>query len=159
LDQFAESLREAPPIGAQIEHWEQRSIAPRDDKAFCIAPSPLAGDAPASAGIPPDLAPCDDCLRELVDPANRRYRYPFINCCASGPRCTISREVPYDRPKTTMARFPMCPECTREYVDPMDRRFHAEPNACAVCGPHARLVTPHGRLVLEGDGAIRAAAN
>src|SRR6185437_836766 len=107
--------------------------------------------------IPADLAPCADCVRELDDPANRRYRYPFINCTACGPRFTIVRDVPYDRAKTTMAPFAMCDECRREYEDPADRRFHAEPNACAVCGPSLLLVAK-GAARRHGEAALAGAA-
>jgi hydrogenase maturation protein HypF len=89
--------------------------------------------------ISPDIATCADCRRELLDPDDRRYRYPFTNCTNCGPRFTIIRDIPYDRPLTTMAPFPMCPDCQREYDDPLDRRFHAQPNACPVCGPHVWL--------------------
>ena len=90
--------------------------------------------------ISPDIATCPDCLRELLDPADRRYRYPFTNCTNCGPRFTIIADVPYDRPLTTMRDFGMCPQCQGEYDDPLDRRFHAQPNACPVCGPHVWLV-------------------
>ena len=142
LDEFVERLwAEAPPL-ARIEHVTSADIP---------LPDPLSGDELPPSGaftirhsearpgefqpISPDTAICDDCLRELFDPDDRRYRYPFINCTNCGPRFTIIRDIPYDRPKTTMAPFGMCSDCQREYDDPADRRFHAQPNACPVCGP------------------------
>ena len=95
--------------------------------------------------IPPDLALCADCRRELLDPADRRYRHAFVTSTGCGPRYTISRGVRYDRGRTAMATFPMCPACRTEYRDPRDRRFHAEPIACPECGPRPRLTTASGR--------------
>ena len=103
------------------------------DSGFRIVSSEVLGRV--STGIPADAATCPDCLRELLDPTDRRYRYPFLNCTNCGPRFTITRRIPYDRPQTSMAKFAMCPECQREYDDPLNRRFHAQPNACWVCGP------------------------
>ena len=97
----------------------------------------------------PDLAPCEDCLREIRDPRDRRHGYPFANCTNCGPRFTIVRELPYDRPRTTMAEFTMCADCRAEYEDPADRRFHAQPVACPACGPALAL--------WEGSGAERRA--
>jgi hydrogenase maturation protein HypF len=158
LDRFLAELPRAAPLASRIDGVETTEVAPRRDLEFSIADSPLADDRDrAAASIPADLAVCDDCTRELVDPDNRRYRYPFINCTACGPRFTIVREVPYDRPKTTMAPFAMCAACAREYADPGDRRFHAEPNACPICGPRVQLVE-HGTIICEGDAAVLAAA-
>ncbi|GAI21450.1 unnamed protein product, partial [marine sediment metagenome] len=108
--------------------------------------------------ISADIATCADCLRELFDPNDRRYRYPFINCTNCGPRFTIIADVPYDRPLTTMRAFRMCPRCQREYDDPLDRRFHAQPNACPECGPSLTLLDREGRQVACGDALERSAA-
>src|SRR6185503_13894511 len=106
---------------------------------------------PRALSIPPDLATCADCERELRDAADRRHGYAFTNCTACGPRFTIATGVPYDRPATTMAPFAMCPACQREYDDPRDRRFHAQPNACPVCGPALALWSPEGAVIATGD--------
>jgi hydrogenase maturation protein HypF len=146
----------APPL-ARVERTDVRELAPGGaDGGFFIANSDAAGtpDALVSA----DAATCADCLRELRDPTDRRFRYPFINCTNCGPRFTIMRGVPYDRPLTTMAGFTMCPECRAEYDDPADRRFHAQPNACPVCGPRARVVTAGGVVGGARADAVAVAA-
>ena len=136
LDAFAAALAsEAPPL-ARIDSVAVEEIAALGDREFTIEASAATG---RSALIPPDVATCDDCLHELFDPADRRHRYPFVNCTQCGPRFTIVRAVPYDRPNTTMAGFPMCARCRREYEDPTDRRFHAEPTCCPVCGPQLSM--------------------
>ncbi len=104
-----------------------------------------------------DSATCPDCLAEVDDPADRRYRYPFTNCTSCGPRYTIVLSVPYDRPATTMAGFVMCPACQAEYDDPTDRRFHAQPNACPDCGPQLAWRDPQGSVLAEGSSALTAA--
>jgi hydrogenase maturation protein HypF len=153
VDEFLARLApEAPPL-AVIERVGVSEGAALGDLDFVIRPSPH-GDRP-EAPVTPDSATCAECLRELFDPGDRRYRYPFINCTNCGPRFTIVRGIPYDRPFTTMAGFHMCGECQAEYDDPGDRRFHAQPNACPACGPWVRLLAGPG--VLPGD-PLRAAA-
>src|SRR5262249_5857327 len=107
--------------------------------------------------VSPDVATCDDCLAEMLDPADRRHGYPFLNCTNCGPRLTIMRSAPYDRERTTMAAFPMCPACRAEYDDPADRRFHAQPTACAGCGPRPRLLDAAGAPV-AADAPVAAFA-
>jgi hydrogenase maturation protein HypF len=136
LDAFAAALPERAPPLARIDGIAAVPVPRAGETSFSIRASEPTGHV---ALIPPDVATCDDCLRELFDPADRRYRYPFINCTQCGPRFTIVRAVPYDRPNTTMAGFPLCAECRREYEDPADRRFHAEPVACPVCGPRLSM--------------------
>jgi hydrogenase maturation protein HypF len=148
VDRFLERLpSEAPPL-AVLERVSVDERAPSGDVAFAIRKS--IGGAVPDAPVTPDTATCQDCLRELFDRADRRYRYPFINCTNCGPRFTIVRGVPYDRRLTTMAGFTMCPECQAEYEDPADRRFHAQPNACPACGPSLSLLGADERPVV-GD--------
>ena len=152
VEPFLERLRtDAPPL-ASIESVAHESIPDAGDTGFTIRAS--IGGRP-DAPIAPDTATCADCLAELFDPDDRRYRYPFINCTNCGPRFTIVTGVPYDRPSTTMAGFTMCAACQAEYDDPRDRRFHAQPNACPACGP--RLSAPLEEIVAALlDGAIVA---
>jgi hydrogenase maturation protein HypF len=155
VGRFLDGLPQAAPAVARIESVETSTLALRGERQFRISPSGV-GSGASAASIPADLAPCDDCLRELDDPSDRRHRYPFINCTACGPRFTIVRRLPYDRHQTTMASFTLCPACRREYEDPLDRRFHAEPNACAACGPTVTLITSE-KAPLRGDDALRRA--
>jgi hydrogenase maturation protein HypF len=136
LDAFAAALSAELPALARIAGISSSELEPLGDAEFAIAPSEVG---PPATLVAPDAATCDDCLRELFDPANRRFRYPFINCTNCGPRFTIVREIPYDRANTTMAAFEMCSDCRREYEDPGDRRFHAEPIACPACGPRLSI--------------------
>ncbi|MGI5835697.1 MAG: carbamoyltransferase HypF [Chloroflexota bacterium] len=138
VDRFVQAIPAEAPSRARIERIDRVLLPPIGYSSFSIEESQEAEGQ--FALVSPDICICDDCLRELRDPADRRYRYPFINCTNCGPRFTIVADVPYDRPKTTMGCFTMCPECEREYHDPSARRFHAQPNACPVCGPHAWLV-------------------
>jgi hydrogenase maturation protein HypF len=128
---------EAPPLAA-VESVRPDPVPATGEREFAIVASERAGEP--AALVAPDGATCADCLAELLDPADRRYRYPFVNCTNCGPRFTIVRGVPYDRALTTMAGFTMCARCQAEYDDPDDRRFHAQPNACPDCGPRVRLV-------------------
>jgi hydrogenase maturation protein HypF len=136
LDAFARALADDAPRLALVASVSATALAPLGEVGFAIRASATGA---ARALIPPDVATCSDCLRELFDPADRRYRYPFVNCTQCGPRFTIVERVPYDRPNTTMAGFPLCDDCRREYEDPADRRFHAEPIACPACGPRVSL--------------------
>jgi hydrogenase maturation protein HypF len=143
VGRFLEALAaEAPPL-AVIERVTATPLDPTGARGFAIAPSRGGGERQAL--VSPDTATCADCLAELADPADRRFRYPFINCTNCGPRFTIVRDVPYDRPATTMAGFAMCADCAREYSDPADRRFHAQPVCCPACGPALRLLDRDGR--------------
>jgi hydrogenase maturation protein HypF len=128
---------EAPPL-ALVERVTAEPVEELGERGFSIRESPNGGE-PAAA-VTADSATCADCLAELFDPHDRRFRYPFVNCTNCGPRFTIVRDVPYDRPNTTMAGFEMCAACQAEYLDPGDRRFHAQPNACPECGPRVRLL-------------------
>ena len=149
VEAFLRRLRaEAPPL-ARIDSVVTRETPPKHEKDFRIVASEAHGQV--STGIPADAATCADCLRELLDPNDRRYRYPFLNCTNCGPRYTITRRIPYDRPQTSMARFKMCAACQAEYDDPTNRRFHAQPNACAVCGPCAWLVAADGNEISSAD--------
>lgn len=145
-------LTEAPPL-ARIDSVTRRDLAIRDDASFQIVSSTAAPDA--AVFVSPDAATCDACLAELFDRSNRRYLYPFINCTACGPRLTIITGSPYDRARTTMARFEMCASCRAEYESPDDRRFHAEPIACPQCGPSLEAIDADGR---DAGAAIQAAA-
>jgi hydrogenase maturation protein HypF len=137
---------EQPPL-ARIDSITVRELASNHATQFQIIVSDATG--PVSTGIPADAATCPDCLRELLDPNDRRYRYPFLNCTNCGPRFTITRRIPYDRPQTSMAKFAMCPACQQEYDDPANRRFHAQPNACWQCGPRVWLVDACNQLKIS----------
>ncbi len=150
-------LAEAPPL-ARPELIASAAVAPQRLAGFRILAS--REDAQAHIHLPPDYYTCEDCLAELHDPADRRYRYPFINCTQCGPRYTIIDRLPYDRPATSMARFELCPACRAEYLDPLDRRFHAEPVACPQCGPSLTLQLPGAAPIADTaqalDGCVTA---
>jgi hydrogenase maturation protein HypF len=155
IEAFQRALREELPPLARIDSIESEDLAPLHETAFVISHSQASVERQAL--ISPDTATCDDCLRELFDPANRRYRYPFINCTNCGPRFTIVQDVPYDRDKTTMRVFQMCPTCQTEYDDPLNRRFHAQPNACLRCGPHTRLLAWGDLPEMDAEPVVAAA--
>lgn len=146
---------EAPPL-ARITAVAVHEIPCNGDADFRIVASDHTAEVHTL--ISPDVAICDDCLHELFDPADRRYRYPFINCTNCGPRFTIVRDIPYDRPRTSMTVFPLCPACQAEYDDPLNRRFHAQPNACSECGPRVELWDKSGGRVECRDPIAEAAA-
>lgn len=168
LDEFVDALSEHAPAASRMEHVEVVDLAPgnwdaANERDFRIVAS--QDQTAHTTLISPDIATCDDCLRELFDPADRRFHYPFINCTNCGPRFTIIRSLPYDRAATSMDRFPMCPTCAAEYADPLDRRFHAQPDACFDCGPHItwreadRGVMPAGADATPAVGSTREASD
>ncbi len=168
LDEFIAALSEHAPAASRVEHVEVMDLTPGDwdaanEQGFRIVAS--QDQTAHTTLISPDIATCDDCLRELFDPADRRFHYPFINCTNCGPRFTIIRSLPYDRAATSMDRFPMCPTCAAEYADPLDRRFHAQPDACFDCGPHItwreanRDVVPAGVDATPAVGSAREASD
>jgi len=149
LDSFIAHIESDAPPAARVREIEWVAIPFQPGDAFEIGASTEADVRNVS--IPADLSICDQCLGEILDPLDRRYRYPFTNCTNCGPRYSIARDIPYDRQHTTMASFRMCLDCRREYEDPDDRRFHAQPNACPVCGPKVFVVTPTGRAIDTAD--------
>lgn len=156
LDAFVAALSEHAPAAARVEYVEVVDLAANgwdtaNEQGFHIVAS--QDQTAHTTLVSPDIATCDDCLRELFDPADRRYHYPFINCTNCGPRFTIIRSLPYDRAATSMDCFPMCPACAAEYADPLDRRFHAQPDACFDCGPHITW-----REAVNGDACGNSSA-
>ena len=145
LGLFRRDLREKAPPRAKVSSVEIEEIAPVPGRDFVIISS--NGEGAVQTMVSPDIAVCEDCRRELLDPSDRRYGYPFINCTNCGPRYTIVERIPYDRPYTSMKHFVMCGDCDREYHDPMNRRFHAQPNACPVCGPALLMLDANGKRV------------
>ncbi|GAA3467175.1 carbamoyltransferase HypF [Nonomuraea roseola] len=148
VEEFLSTLRKSPPPLALVERISSGLVPATGEAGFVISGSATGG--PRRALVSPDVATCADCLREMGDPADRRYGYAFTNCTNCGPRFTIVHGVPYDRPNTTMAAFAMCADCAREYHDPADRRFHAQPVCCPACGPRLRLLDSGGEEI-AGD--------
>ncbi len=148
-------IRDAPPL-ARVERVTAAPLGPAGTASFQIVASEPAGRRRAL--IAADTATCADCLRELADPSDPRFRYPFINCTNCGPRFTIVRDVPYDRPLTTMSAFPMCERCAAEYHDPASRRFHAQPVCCPACGPRLTLLDDAGQPLPGASAVLDAAA-
>jgi hydrogenase maturation protein HypF len=156
LDEFLVRLEDDPPPRAVIQGLEFAWLDPVPYAGFEIRASATGGDL--TAIVLPDIAMCDDCRRDIEEPGNRRYRYPFTNCTNCGPRFSIIEGLPYDRAATTMRDFAMCPACLAEYHDPANRRFHAQPNACPACGPQLGLWDADGRTLAAADDALLQAA-
>jgi len=154
IEQFLLALEEQAPPLAHIEAITATYHPPVNYQSFDIRQS-ITEEGQYQL-VSPDIATCPDCLSEIFDPDDRRYRYPFTNCTNCGPRFTIIRDIPYDRANTTMQRFRMCPECRREYDDPLNRRFHAQPNACPVCGPKLELTDAQGKPIITADALSTA---
>jgi hydrogenase maturation protein HypF len=151
LQTFLHRLEQEKPPRSSIQSLESSWLEPAGYTTFEIRPS-AAGEK--TAVVIPDISTCSDCLREIFDPTNRRYRYPFTNCTNCGPRYSIIEALPYDRCNTTMKRFQMCEQCRSEYENPLDRRFHAQPNACPTCGPHLELWDSTGTVLATGNQAL-----
>ncbi|MDD3580980.1 MAG: acylphosphatase, partial [Desulfobacca sp.] len=156
LDSFQERLVTEKPALAAIRDCHFQILEPLGDTEFVVQPSRVSG--PKTALILPDLATCPECRREIFDPKNRRYRYPFTTCTYCGPRFSIIEGLPYDRDQTTMKHFPLCPECRAEYHNPADRRFQAQAIACPQCGPHLELWDRQGRVIATYDDAWQQSA-
>ena len=149
---FIEEIRSNPPPLARIDSLTVHEVPYEEFAGFKILPS--LEEAGARVPISPDMSICQDCQRELFNPIDRRFRYPFINCTNCGPRFSIIKDVPYDRPKTTMTDFRLCPDCLKEYADPRDRRFHAQPVACDICGPKVWFVSDGDMLAAKEEAVI-----
>ena len=156
LDSFLLRIEKEKPPRSFIQSLESSFLDPQGYSRFEIKESDQSGSP--SALVLPDIATCPECLGEILDPRNRRYRYPFTNCTNCGPRFSIIQSIPYDRPNTTMNDFQMCPDCREEYENPIDRRFHAQPNACPKCGPQLALWNPDGRILAKYNDALLRAA-
>ena len=155
---FSDRLGKHLPPNASISRSVRREIPLQSAGDFRIQPSAPGDPGTAVAEVLPDLATCHECLAEILDPADRRYRYPFTNCTHCGPRFSIVVDLPYDRANTTMRDFTMCEACREEYESPQDRRFHAQPNACPDCGPQLRWLDPSGTPLAEREQALGQAA-
>ncbi|RKZ07613.1 carbamoyltransferase HypF, partial [Candidatus Fermentibacteria bacterium] len=156
LAQFADAVLNEKPSVSIVQNISSRYLLAAGYSSFKIIKST---GGKREAFVLPDLATCGDCTLEILDPENRRYRYPFTNCTNCGPRYSIINAIPYDRPSTTMSRFRMCHKCRDEYEDPYDRRFHAQPNACPQCGPHLELWDSEGVILAKRDDALRRASD
>lgn len=156
LESFLLRIEREKPPRSFIQSLESSYLDAAGYKQFEIRASVVGGEK--SAVVLPDIATCGECLQEIRDPSNRRYRYPFTNCTNCGPRFTIIEALPYDRANTTMKKFEMCAKCLAEYENPLDRRFHAQPNACPACGPHIELLTSSGSLLASHHDALLEAS-
>ena len=163
LEEFLAALPRALPAAARLERlevcWREAPVSPWPKEVRIVAdPARPLGQRLLAPGLSADRAPCPQCLAELRDPASRRHRYPFISCCACGPRYTVATALPFCRAHTTFAGLPPCPDCAREFRDPENRRFHAETISCPACGPRLRLCDPAGQLLAQGEDALSTAS-